>query len=285
MRKIMIVEDDRELNNGIAFHIKKAGYEPVQAWDLKTAEIIYRNHRPELILLDVGLPDGDGFSFCRQIREKEGVPILFITARDLEEDALKGYESGAEDYIIKPFSLRILTKKIDVILKKPGKALRIAELCHRAMPYPLLVILHDGERVMFSMAEKRFSRDGKEQVVLERAVHTPWQLETSLEAFYAEADFALFHKDSFRELYFYYMNLLEALICFVITGKLQTVGVDPERRREVLEEIHRLDQEIAAGKSRVKDESELSVLVEWNMAVKNLEQRRREIIQKWKGDL
>ncbi len=175
--------------------------------------------------------------------------------------------------------------QIDVILKKPGKALRIAELCHRAMPYPLLVILHDGERVMFSMAEKRFSRDGKEQVVLERAVHTPWQLETSLETFYAEADFALFHKDSFRELYFYYMNLLEALICFVITGKLQTVGVDPERRREVLEEIHRLDQEIAAGKSRVKDESELSVLVEWNMAVKNLEQRRREIIQKWKGDL
>lgn len=121
MRKIMIVEDDRELNNGIAFHIKKAGYEPVQAWDLKTAEIIYRNHRPELILLDVGLPDGDGFSFCRQIREKEGIPILFITARDLEEDALKGYESGAEDYIIKPFSLRVLTKKIDVILKRNQK--------------------------------------------------------------------------------------------------------------------------------------------------------------------
>nr|WP_288452065.1 response regulator transcription factor [uncultured Anaerostipes sp.] len=121
MRKIMIVEDDKELNNGIAFHIRKAGYEPIQAYILKTAAAMYINSRPDLILLGVGLPDGDGFSFCRQIREKEGIPILFITARDLEEDALKGYESGAEDYIIKPFSLRVLTKKIDVILKRNQK--------------------------------------------------------------------------------------------------------------------------------------------------------------------
>lgn len=62
--------------------------------------------------------------------------------------------------------------QLDVFLKKSGKAVRIAELCHRAMPYPLIVVLHDGNSLTFSMAEKRFSRDGKEQVVLERSVCT-----------------------------------------------------------------------------------------------------------------
>lgn len=174
--------------------------------------------------------------------------------------------------------------QIDVVLRKPGKAARIAELCHRTMPYPLIVILHDGENVMFSMAEKRFSRDGKEQLVLERTVHTPWLAEIRLKMFFQEADFTKFHKTSFRDLYFYYMNLLEALTCFSITGKLQTGGVDPEIRRKALEEIHRLDQEIATVRSRVKNESELSVLVEWNIAVKNLEQRRREVVQLLNGE-
>lgn len=174
--------------------------------------------------------------------------------------------------------------QIDVVLKKPGKAARIAELCHRTMPYPLIVILHDGENLCLSMAEKRFSRDGKEQLVLERTVHTPWLAEIRLKTFLQEADFAKFHKTSFRDLYFYYMNLLEALTCFSITGKWQTGGVDPEIRRKALEEIHRLDQEIATVKSRVKNESELSVLVEWNIAVKNLEQRRREVVQLLKGE-
>ena len=74
------------------------------------------------MLLDVNLPDGEGFDFCQYLREKEPelgkVPVLFLTARDLEEDALKGYELGAQDYVTKPFSMKILLKKIGVILKR-----------------------------------------------------------------------------------------------------------------------------------------------------------------------
>ena len=118
MKKILIVEDDRELNEGIAFHIKKTGYQPIQTYDLRTAGLMFREEKPDLILLDVCLPDGEGFQFCRQIKAKRDIPILFITARDLEEDALKGYEYGADDYVIKPFSVRVLMKKIDVVLQK-----------------------------------------------------------------------------------------------------------------------------------------------------------------------
>ena len=74
----------------------------------------------DLILLDVNLPDGEGFAFCRRIREDTSVPVVFLTARDLEEDALRGYELGAEDYVTKPFSMKILMKKIGVILKRSG---------------------------------------------------------------------------------------------------------------------------------------------------------------------
>ena len=81
----------------------------------------YEKNGADLILLDVNLPDGEGFGFCRWIRERSKVPVLFLTARDLEEDALLGYEVGAEDYVTKPFSMKILLRKISVILKRSGE--------------------------------------------------------------------------------------------------------------------------------------------------------------------
>lgn len=76
-----------------------------------------------LAILDVNLPDGDGFQFCRWLKSKKQVPILFLSARDLEEDILSGYELGADDYVTKPFSMKILQKKVSVILsRKPHGA-------------------------------------------------------------------------------------------------------------------------------------------------------------------
>lgn len=77
-----------------------------------------------MILVDVNLPDGEGYELCRWVKERRELPVLFLTARDLEEDALRGYELGADDYITKPFSVNILLKKIGVFLKtteNPGK--------------------------------------------------------------------------------------------------------------------------------------------------------------------
>ena len=164
---------------------------------------------------------------------------------------------------------------IDVFLRKPDKAERIAELCHRAMPYPLLLVLHDHVRNrMFSMAEKRFSRDGQDKAVLELSVNTGWYAEPQLTDFRRAADYSLFRKNSFRDLYKYYFELLEALNCSVFTGKLQTEDVDPAARREILETLHKLDFDIAAIRTQSKKESELARLVELNMQAKRLEQQR-----------
>lgn len=121
MKTILIIEDDRELSQGICYALQKEAYTPVSAYSLKEAKTIFSKNKADLILLDVNLPDGEGFSFCQWVKGQEkgaAIPVLFLTARDLEEDALQGYELGADDYITKPFSMKILLKKIDVGLKR-----------------------------------------------------------------------------------------------------------------------------------------------------------------------
>ena len=120
MQRILVVEDDWEMNQGICYVLKENGYTSVSAHSIAAAKEICETQESDLVLLDVNLPDGEGFVFCEWLRERSRVPVLFLTARDMEEDALKGYELGAEDYVTKPFSMKILLKKIDVILKRSG---------------------------------------------------------------------------------------------------------------------------------------------------------------------
>ena len=120
MQKILIVEDDWELNRGICYVLEKEGYAVNSAHSIEEAKEVYLQNTVRLVLLDVNLPDGEGFSFCSWVKERQNIPVLFLTARDMEEDALLGYELGADDYVTKPFSMKILLKKIDVILKRSG---------------------------------------------------------------------------------------------------------------------------------------------------------------------
>lgn len=123
MKKILIVEDDWELNHGIAHKLKKEGYETVQAFSLTEARQKLMEQITDdfaLILLDVNLPDGEGFKLLKWMHKEDlnYIPVIFLTARDLEQDALMGYELGAVDYVTKPFSIKILVKKIEVILNR-----------------------------------------------------------------------------------------------------------------------------------------------------------------------
>ena len=121
MQTILIVEDDWEMNQGISYVLREEGYRTVSAHSMAEGRDVYEDNGADLILLDVNLPDGDGFEFCRWIRERSKVSVFFLTARDLEEDTLLGYELGAEDYVTKPFSMKILLRKISVILKRSGE--------------------------------------------------------------------------------------------------------------------------------------------------------------------
>ena len=122
MKKILVVEDDWDLNQGICHALSKEGYETIPAHSLERADALFFQNGIDLVLLDVNLPDGEGFSFCRKVKEQRKIPVLFLTARDLEEDALTGYEAGADDYIIKPFSIKILLKKMDVMFRRESDA-------------------------------------------------------------------------------------------------------------------------------------------------------------------
>lgn len=117
MQNIMVVEDDRELNQGICYALRKYGFSVIPAYSIEEARNQIEGHSIQMILLDVNLPDGDGYDFCKEVQKKNRTPVMFLTARDLEEDAIEGYEAGADDYVTKPFSMKILIKKINVVLK------------------------------------------------------------------------------------------------------------------------------------------------------------------------
>lgn len=116
MKKILIVEDDHKLNNGIKLALRSE-FLCLQAFSLKSAFEIYQEHPVDLILLDVNLPDGNGIDFMTEIRKKDTVPIILLTANKMEMDIVSGLELGANDYITKPFSLMVLRARVGVQLR------------------------------------------------------------------------------------------------------------------------------------------------------------------------
>lgn len=113
-----MLEDDFELNQTISASLEKAGYRVSKAYTCKEGQELFRNHTFDMAILDVNLPDGDGFQFCKWLKARSDSSVLFLSARDLEDDVLNGYELGADDYVTKPFSMKVLLKKISVILSR-----------------------------------------------------------------------------------------------------------------------------------------------------------------------
>lgn len=118
MATILIIEDDRILNRGVSFALKKDGYDILSAHTKLEGKQIILNNKIDFLLLDINLPDGNGIELCREIREKVSFPIVYFTANDTEEDMVKGFESGCDDYIAKPFSVELLKHKISAMLRR-----------------------------------------------------------------------------------------------------------------------------------------------------------------------
>ncbi|MGL5347979.1 MAG: response regulator transcription factor [Peptostreptococcaceae bacterium] len=118
MKNILVVEDDVMLNNGICFNLNMDGYNAIPTYNINDSRDVLDNKDIDLIILDVNLPDGDGFSFCKEIRKYSDVGILFLTACDVESDVIKGFKIGADDYITKPFSINILMQRIAALLRR-----------------------------------------------------------------------------------------------------------------------------------------------------------------------
>lgn len=118
MQHILIVDDDPHIRDVVCFALEKAGYSWSIATDGSVALQEFEVRRPDLIVLDVGLPELDGLEVCRRIRKISDTPILFLSARDDEIDRILGLEIGGDDYVTKPFSPREVVARIGVILKR-----------------------------------------------------------------------------------------------------------------------------------------------------------------------
>lgn len=118
MKRLFLLEDDLSLINGISFAIKKQGYDIDVARTMLEAENLWTDGKYDLVILDVSLPDGSGFEFCRKIRRTSKIPIMFLTAADEETDIIMGLDIGGDDYITKPFKLAVFLSRINALLRR-----------------------------------------------------------------------------------------------------------------------------------------------------------------------
>ena len=118
--KILAVDDDADLLALVGFALTQAGYAVVKAADAKTARAVFDAETPDLAILDINLPDGNGFDVCAAIRERSRIPVMMLTARGEEEDLVRALDLGADDYLTKPFSPRTLLARVKALLRRAG---------------------------------------------------------------------------------------------------------------------------------------------------------------------
>lgn len=118
MVKILLIEDNQIITKGLKYSLEQENFEIETAENIVTAKTKIKKQRYDLYLLDIGLPDGDGYEICNYIKSKEDVPVIFLTAKDEESDVVQGLDMGADDYVIKPFRTRELISRIKSVLRR-----------------------------------------------------------------------------------------------------------------------------------------------------------------------
>ncbi len=149
--RILIVEDEPALADAVAYALKREGFRPFVAYDGQTGLQMALTEKPDLVILDLMLPKLDGWEICRTLRARSNVPILILTARGEEHEKVLGLELGADDYVVKPFSMRELIARVRALLRR-AKRPAISEEPE---------VLQSGNLTLY-IAEHRAELDGKE---------------------------------------------------------------------------------------------------------------------------
>ncbi|MFJ8530074.1 response regulator transcription factor [Bacillus sp. NPDC094106] len=126
-KTVLLVEDERRLREIVSDYFRSEGFEVIEAENGKQALELFAEHTIDLIMLDIMLPEIDGWSVCRRIRKESAVPIIMMTARSDEDDTLLGFELGADEYVTKPFSPKVLVARAKTLLKRADGAVGVAE--------------------------------------------------------------------------------------------------------------------------------------------------------------
>lgn len=181
--KILVIEDDQGLRQGIAFSLTQEGYQVLQASSGKEGYRLFLQESPQGILLDLNLPDMDGNDLCRKIRETSQVPILMLTARDMETDEIMGLSQGADDYMTKPFSIAVLKLRLAKLLdrnmeKEEAHILRSGDI---VLDQDLIKVWKENQEMECSVTEYRILKyflENKNQVLTQNQIlEAVWDLD------------------------------------------------------------------------------------------------------------
>lgn len=174
--KLLIIEDDAGLSRGISFAFEQDGWTAFTAQTIKTGHMLLEKEKPDALILDLNLPDGDGIDFCKKVRSSFDIPILMLTARDMEVDEIMGLTSGADDYITKPFSVSVLKIRLQNILNRRQEK-NISEMLLRSGEISLdaktLHVFRGEQEIDLTMTEFRLLQyflENKNQVLLKEQI-------------------------------------------------------------------------------------------------------------------
>jgi DNA-binding response OmpR family regulator len=177
MSRILVVDDEPAIVDVLVYNLTRAGHQPITANDGKQALELISAEPPDLVILDLMLPGVDGLDVCREVRKHSDLPIIMLTARDEEIDRVLGLELGADDYVVKPFSVRELMSRVKAVLRRtqPAKAstrpqpilqvgnLRLDVIHHqiswRGAPFNLTAIQFDLLCAMMAQPARVFTRE------------------------------------------------------------------------------------------------------------------------------
>jgi DNA-binding response OmpR family regulator len=208
-RTILVVEDDATLRETLVDALEVEGFRIVSAADGRDALVRFRADKPDLVLLDLMLPELSGIEVCRIIRAESGVPIVMLTAKDSELDKVVGLELGADDYVTKPFSLRELSARIRALFRRAEQV---------AAPDAAAANVVDLGRVQVDLAGHRLLRDGEAVAIKPKAFE--------LLAFLLRHPGQAFTRD----------QLLERVWGYDYAGETRTVDVHVHWLRSTLED-------------------------------------------------
>jgi len=152
MIKIFIVEDEKPISDLLRMSLTKAGYDCKCAYDGLQAADVLENERFDLILLDIMLPGADGFELMEYIRPLE-MPVIFITAKNMVEDRVKGLRMGADDYIVKPFEIIELLARVETVLRRNHKLDKVFEIAGLSIDTRSMTVKRDGEEIPLTRKE------------------------------------------------------------------------------------------------------------------------------------
>lgn len=158
MHQILIVEDDPALSQGIRLALGQEGRQFVQAGTIGQAELELAERTFDLLILDLNLPDGNGLDLLSRLRDRSALPVLILTANDLEMDQVIGLELGADDYVTKPFSLAVLRARVNSLLRRSRPAPAALELPPFLFDFDAMFFARDGVPLELSKTEQRLLR-------------------------------------------------------------------------------------------------------------------------------